>query len=469
MPPDWHAGVLLREPGRLLLKAFGSSAAGPRQACGEARVVAPPAAEGLVLFVTSVLALGACGARSGLTEPDGATTATPACVPHAEACNGRDDDCNGLIDDGLGFGPLGDAIELRGEVGDTGDCTSCRWAWDPVLAPLSDGGWLALWWISVNGGHERPNLWSRRLGPDGTPQGAPSLVGRDVVLNQQPLAVGTLPGDDTLVGASFRAGAEDVGGWLRVRPDGSLSITQFSGAVRCGTPTLFSGSHLACAWTTSDGALHLSSARLDGGGQSTRVVPLRGTGFLTTGGFREHLALIAYTVSGAARQMYFVPLTAAGEPVGAPRPVDYGYESYPRLIGTREGWLYVTPGTRTTPARYARLDPGGNVLAALRPWPDGHRLGETELTGAITHHPSADELVVVRQDPYAPAAREIVVERLDEQGAVLASASVRAPGTGTLASPAVHFARDRTLITWHDTAANNTPNHVYVQSFGCTP
>src|SRR5688572_28883723 len=83
----------------------------------------------------------ACGARSGLREPSGDAaidTPAPVCVPAPEQCNGRDDDCNGLIDDGLGFGALGPAAVLRSNEGDTGDCGSCRWAWDPILAPMAD-------------------------------------------------------------------------------------------------------------------------------------------------------------------------------------------------------------------------------------------------------------------------------------------------------------------------------------------
>jgi len=50
----------------------------------------------------AVVALSACGAKTGLPVADADCAAAPACcVPSAETCNGLDDDCDGVADDGV--------------------------------------------------------------------------------------------------------------------------------------------------------------------------------------------------------------------------------------------------------------------------------------------------------------------------------------------------------------------------------
>ena len=415
----------------------------------------------------------ACGARSGLREPSGDAaidTPAPICVPEPEQCNGRDDDCNGLIDDGLGFGALGPAVVVRSNEGDTGGCGSCRWAWDPFLAPMADGSLLALWWIGINGGREQPNVWGRRLSEDGTPLEPPRLWTRDfVILDQQPIAAGTLPGGDSLLGATFRIGTSDTGGWLRVRADGTLVNTSLPATVHGRSTALFSNSRVTAAWSDFNGRVDIASTPLDTAVPAFYRVALPGVAFVSTGSFGDRFGIVALTVLGATRELHFLAHAATGEAMAPPRRLLLDYESYPRLIGTTEGWLYVTPGSRMGPARFARLDQTGAVISPQQAWPDGHRLDDSGLQSTFVHDPRARQIVAVRGAIATPSMPSLTIELMDEQGGIVASTTAPAPGTGVVASPSVYFGRTRIMVAWHDVDADNTPNRVYLQSFGCTP
>ncbi len=414
--------------------------------------------------------VAACGARSSLLEPmpDSATDAGATCIPQAEQCNGLDDDCNGLIDDGLSFGSLGPAVELRDLLGDTGDCTSCSWAWDPVLAPQAGGGWLAIWWLGIYGGREMPNLWGRALDADGTPREAPRLLARDIVMDQQAVAASPLPGGDTLLGVSMRRGTSDLPGLLRVSPEGMLTFTTPRSPIRCHTPTSMVAGRVLCV-NYDGGALTTATMAPDGSDVTTQSIPLPGVGTAVAGTYGERAAALAYTVAGGARTLYWLALSPRGELRGSPRALSITYESYPRLVGTSEGWLVIMPGQSGAPARFARLDTEGNLVAGLQPWPDNHPLDDSSLESVIVHHPSARQLVVFRQDLTSPRTAAMAVEMLDERGAVTASWTGASPGSGVVASPAVQFSRDGLFVSWHDIARDSTPNRVYAQRFGCTP
>src|SRR5262249_47596652 len=68
------------------------------------------------LPLPSITTLSAAGINGAFLPPDRAETGSPGagrvipCAvwpPHAEGCNGTDDDCNGLVDDGFGPGVVG--------------------------------------------------------------------------------------------------------------------------------------------------------------------------------------------------------------------------------------------------------------------------------------------------------------------------------------------------------------------------
>lgn len=387
-------------------------------------------------------------------------------MPSAEVCNGADDDCDGLIDNGLAFGPRGPLYELREGRGSAGACTSCWWAWDPVLVPRADG-WLALWWLGIDGGREQPNVWSRALGADGAPQGAPQLFSRTEVVLDQVLLLPRTPGGGALLGVSRRLGTQDGPALLTVRGDGSSSFAGLAG-FPCRTPDQHTSGRVACASYNTD-RVGTGTASFDGGDLSARNIAVPGAVWVSAGAYGERFAALVYTVRGGQRDLLFLALSPRGEPLGAGRPLALTYESYPRLVGTSEGWLVVMPGLRGSPARFATLDPEGNVLTPLTAWPDGHPLDETGLTSVFVHHPTALELAVLRSEPMGTAGARLVVEVLSERGEVLRSWAGPTPNAAPVVSPSIQFSAAGLQLAWHDVAADRTANRVYTQSFGCVP
>ncbi len=63
-------------------------------------VVSPvPTSDASVLPIVTVTDAGRAPPGPPVSKPP--TKTAPGCVPHAEVCNGIDDDCNGVVDDGL--------------------------------------------------------------------------------------------------------------------------------------------------------------------------------------------------------------------------------------------------------------------------------------------------------------------------------------------------------------------------------
>jgi hypothetical protein len=420
----------------------------------------------------------ACGSRTGLQAPerdDG--SARPAadaatCVPRSppvEVCNGLDDNCDGRIDEGLGIGPLGAPSVLRTDEGETGGCISCRWAWRPVLAPLSNGGYLAVWYVGILGGSERPNVFGRVIDAHGAPQAPVGLLGSDVVLSLHALAPAPRANGDTALGTCFRVGNRDVGGWELVHADGTLTAVRGPDSSACHEPFTLLGDRVIAVWAQL-GLFGVDVLRLDGSAISTQTQAEPNLATWGAGAFGDHMALWLLVADSQTRGVLFQPLRATGEFDGGLRPLQIPYELYPRLVGLSDGYLLVSPGVRGgNPAGVTRLNNQGDVVRPEVLVADGHRLSDSGTSNVVAHHPTERVLISAWQDVLAGEGTPMHVEVMDEDGAVQASWSGPAPGSRAFVSPSVTFAGARVLLAWHDTAENAMPNRVFVQEFGCAP
>lgn len=436
------------------------------------------------LLLASVVIAG-CGAKSALeiAAPEDASLPsdaprvdapidagrpdTPICVPSDERCNGGDDDCDGRIDEALGFGPLGEPIVLRSTELDTGDCTSCRWAWEPVLAPNDAGGYRALFRISIYGGREQPNVITRLLDRRGEPLG-PLVRNPDlVILSSHRLRTSRGPGDPTVVSAQIRRGigALETSGWLLVDRAGAIDAVRYT--ERVSPPIAVIGDRVISIDTDSRRAVQIHTASLDGGDTTSTEIAFDEVLTVFSGFNETEVGLVVLTYVDEIHALHFVSVDARGETVAGPIDLDYPYQSYPRVVGTTEGFLFVLPGRRDGEASIATMGHDGTPRLPLRPVPELHGpISDSGLSDAFAHHPSAPELVLVTTNPYEPGDMHVV--RIDEHAEVLAEWSGPAPG-GYVVYPEIVFTDDgRLLIAWHDVEADSTPNRVYVREFGCT-
>jgi len=430
-------------------------------------------------------ALAGCGAKSALeiTAPgdaamsldvprvdaplDAGRADTPICVPSDERCNGRDDDCDGRADEALGIGPLGDVIVLRSTELDTGDCGSCSWAWEPVLAPNDRGGFEALFRIGIYGGREQPNVITRALDRRGNALGPLAVTPDLVILSSHRLRTSRGAGDPTLVAAQVRRGigALEMGGWLSIDRTGSIETVR--PPYRASPPVAVLGDRVISIDTDSRRALLIHTANLDGSDSTSTEIGFEELLTVFPGFNETEVGLVVLTYVDAIRALHFVSVNGRGELLSGPRDLDYPYLSYPRVVGTSEGFLFMLPGDRDTEAAIATMGHDGSPILPLRSAPELHGpLSDSGLSDAFAHHPTAPELVLVTTNPYEPGDMHVV--RIDEHAEILAEWSGPAPG-GYVVYPEVVFTDDgRLLIAWHDVEADATPNRVYVREFGCT-
>jgi hypothetical protein len=437
-----------------------------------------------LLEITLLVLVAGCGAKSALeitaardasvndaprldAPGDAGSPDTAVCVPEGERCNGRDDDCDGMLDEGLGFGPLGEVIVLRSTELDTGDCGSCSWAWEPVLAPNDAGGLTALFRIGIYGGREQPNVITRALDRRGEPVGPLTVTPDLVILSSHRLRTSRGPGDPTLVAAQIRRGigAREVGGWLTV--DRAGVIETVSPPYRASPPIAVLGDRVISIDTDSRRAVLVHTASLDGSDPTSTEIEFEELLTVFPGFNETEVGLVVLTYVGAIHALHFVSVNGRGEIVAGPRDLEHPYRSYPRLVGTSEGFLFVLPGDRDEEASIATMGHDGATVLPLRPVPELHGpLSDSGLSDGFAHHPTAPELVLVTTNPYEPGDMHVV--RIDEHAEILAEWSGPAPG-GYVVYPEVLFTDDgRLLIAWHDVEADATPNRVYVREFGCS-
>ena len=399
----------------------------------------------------------------------------PPCVPREpapESCNLVDDDCDGLTDEQLGFGPRAPAVELREGVGETGDCTSCRWAWDPIMVPDGDE-LLVIWWLGISGGREMPNVYGRRLDASGAPLGSAELLGPQVLLHME--RAGSIPQPPApLFETVQRLGNRDRPSWGRVEA-GELGVDLSPlSSMRCGDATLVWTGERVVQACVDDGSITIGAAAFDGSGAEVRTMGVPGVRASTIAAYEGRVGLVLATFVDDAVGLSFVRLSATGAIVAGPTPIDVPYSNTPRLVATVDGWLYVGQESSSEPHLLYALDIDGQPRPeAPRPFPDGRRLGSASLGDAWASHPTEPLVAFVSQSGDGSPGSPMNVELLNSRGEVVQGWSGPAPADphtegDFFTSPDVRFADDGAIqVTWHGLAPNETRNPVYFQEFSC--
>jgi hypothetical protein len=412
---------------------------------------------------------GAHGCETIVTCVDGAM---PACVPRTpgpELCNLLDDDCDGEVDEGLGFGAVGETVVVRTDEHDTGECTSCAWAFGTSLAPAGDG-FLALWNLGLYGGHEQPTLFGRRLDRSGRPTGEIELLRADYMLFINPMqAVAPMPERGMPFEATYRVGTRDEFGFFFVDSSGETGTmipTPVSGPMN-EARTVWTGERFVSAWAV-DGELQVASLSADGGDERpVDVQRLRDVSAVALGVYPGRVGvLIARLPEPDHGQQWFLLLDGHGDVLAPARQIDIPYSRWQRLIATDEGWILIAPGRWGNDERM--LDADGDPLSEVTGFGGVSQYGGQDI---YVPRPGLNEMLAVYQ---LPEGGPMHVEFLDGQGETLRGWSGPLepdPGydEGYLVDPNVAFVDDRVLVTWHGLAPDGEPNPVYVREFGCVP
>jgi Putative metal-binding motif len=399
----------------------------------------------------------------------------PTCVPREpseERCNFIDDDCDGEVDEGFGFGPLAEAVTVRTDEFDTGDCTSCSWAFGTTIAPTTDG-FRAIWNIGLSGGSEQPNLFGRRLDPMGNPTGPVELLRPDFFLTLHPMiALEPVPPRGVPIDAMNRVGSGDVPGFLFANTAGeadSVLPTPASGPYNVPR-TVWTGARFVSAWEEES---QLRVAVLDANGvleQELDVDPLERPASITLGVYRDRVGILVsrYVAEPETRDQWIILLDALGNVVTPARQIDVEYATWQRLVGTEEGWLHIRPNSFGEPATRQPLDVDGDPLDVATPFADGRQLSDAGGQDIFIPRPEQNEALTVWQ---SPENGEMHVEFLDSRGnskrAWSGPLPTVDPNADYLEDPHVAIAADRILVIWHGGAPDSAPNRVMVRAFGC--
>lgn len=428
--------------------------------------------DGLVDEDIAPVSCGSNGCERTVLCEDGVM---PQCVPgtpQAESCNLQDDDCDGQVDEGLGFGPLAEPSVLRTDEFDTGDCTSCSWAWGTTLAPTSDG-FVALWNLGLSGGSRQPTLFGRSIDAFGAPIGAVQLLRDDFFTDLKPVqAVMPMPPGGIPMAIEHRVpGQPDVAGLLFAPADGSTSIVS---PVPGQAPTnreriVWTGERFVAAWEEGD-ALQVAVLLADGTLETmVDVDPLQRPGAITLGVYPGRVGILVSRVRVELElwDQWFVELDGLGHVVTPAHEIEVDYDTWQHVVGTDQGWLHIMPRDSQEPSTRQPLDHDGTALGVALPFADGRHV-DTGLGNTFMPRPGLGEMITAWSDDAGP----MHVEFLDAAGDVLRGWSGPLPAgpdgeVGYLVEPHIDLTDDRALVLWHGLGGNAQPNAVYAQAFGC--
>ncbi len=284
---------------------------------------------------------GALAGSGGGAQDAGVVDAAP-CVLRDEVCNGVDDDCDGWVDEDLGIVPIGGPMVLRDVEGETGDCSTCRWALDPFLAS-SESGLFAAWHLSFNGTAPMPNLFGVVLDGAGRPVESPrSFSSR----TGQTLRFAVSPGDSSLAAFCERDGSRDravsfthdgfsAGPVLRRGPDTSTCRAVSD------VDVTWTGERFVLSWSDASPPFGVVVEVLDASGSrledSFRLDVGGGNPVRAAVGHGEVALLTAAALPPPGTTLVLHRLDALARPIGVPVEI-------PRLTSFQDSALVAVPG-----------------------------------------------------------------------------------------------------------------------------
>ncbi|MBX7195100.1 MAG: hypothetical protein K1X94_23805 [Sandaracinaceae bacterium] len=434
----------------------------------------------LIAWVLSWLT-ASCGARSGLAIPAASPDAGPAdagtdaapCIPTGiERCGGGDEDCDGRVDEGLPLGPIAEALTLRTTEFETNPpavCDTCQWAWRPSLV-ATPTGFVVPFHLGIYGGREMPALFARDTDASGRPLGEVRHVGESVPLHLARLSGPSSTGEHWIE-ATLRIGADDLGGFVIVAPDGAMRVVTTGAGRRAHASSSVPLRDGALSVWQEDGApSRLDAARFDASGRSLGSHTISGDLF-TTATLTDHTIAARVDAEGAvvfverfvseprAFTLHAARLDADGQAIEAPRTITPGIDhlSPMRASATDGGYLVFDPGNGSPPAvRFV----SSSLETSSAPEAIDDRNG-SDL--AFDFLRIEGGFVVISTD---------AILRLDPRGHVLARWRGRlAPGTDEgnayVVSPDLAMRGGRLFVAWHGIAPSGTPNTVWIRELGC--
>jgi len=422
----------------------------------------------------------ACGTGACAREAPGCTDGdVPPCEPGSpspETCNGIDDDCDGSIDEGLGFGPRGEPIAIRIDEGETGDCTSCRWAAETSLF-YGGNGFVAVWRLGFDGMQPMPNTFSRAIDLDGTPRATARVLWDPPV--SQGFRMAPTSGGRAVLAFCLRDVADDVPSSAFLDADGALLEGPTERSPRLDTcggqvpDVVWTGRRHLFSWVHDHEGPALEVADEEGRSLSFEVLDrdrVDGGIRLSNSGGRV-LQVFVQRPEPAAADLVLRTLDDEGNLLGEAmaRP-EVGRAVLPVVAPATPGWLVLAEND-VAPGIFAlRIDEEGDIVS-----------GPTLLDESRTY---ANDLYDLEPRPGGgfyfvatvydvPYEYYVFVATLDDEGRIeeeWATEPFSPDGKeGWIASPDLVAVGGSVFLLYKGLAPNSEPNRIWLREFGCTP